>query len=230
VAYEWDATSIRNTVIVRGANYTAVQTDLFVGNGSQASFPLTFVPDANSVSSAVLTVGGVSKTVSAQTGSNATTDWVIQGNAANQWFLAANTDPAPATSAIISFRYPYLQPVLAQVSDPSSVAEFAGLPNHGVLAYYIADTNLPTLLAAQQRGQREVATYSQPTERVQFDATEAFTGHFRAGQLVTFANGMIPNSQNGYQSGISDTFLVLQNRISGVPGRYRTYQVTAARV
>lgn len=230
LAYEWDATSIRNTVVVRGANYSQQQTDLFVGNGSQASFPLTFVPDSNNISQATLTVGGASKTVSAETGSNATTAWSIVKNAAGQWFLQPNTDPTPASSTVISFTYPFLQPVVSQTSDPTSVARFKALPNGGVFAYYIADSSLPTLYAAQQRGQREVATYSQPTERIQLDVPQTFTGHFRAGQTITVANGVIPDSQNNMVAGINAKFLVLQCRINGDQGLYRTYQVTAARI
>lgn len=230
LTYEWDATSIRNTITVRGADYNSTETDLFVGNGNQVSFPLTFRPDANNIGQATLLVGGVAKTVSAQTGSSANTDWTIVGNAANQWFLTANTDPAPATSVLIDFTYPYLQPVLSRTSDATSVARFKALPNGGVFAYYVADTALGTLLSAQQRGQREVSTYSQPTERVSLTTTEVFQGHLRAGQLITFANGMVPDSQNSDTPGLSDTFLVVQNNISGVAGRFRTYQITAARI
>jgi hypothetical protein len=229
-AYEWDATSIRNTVTVRGADYSQTQTDLFVGNGSQGAWPLTFVPDANNVSLATLTVGGVTKTVSAQTGGSATTQWVIVGNGAGQWFLAANTDPIPASPTIIQFGYPYLQPVVSQTSDPTSIARFQSLPNGGVFAYYIPDTSLPTLLAAQKRGQREVATYSQPTERAQVDTTEDFTGHFRAGQTIQLVSSLVPDSQAAMAPGINAPYLILQCRINGEQGLLRVYQVTAARV
>jgi hypothetical protein len=229
-AYEWDATSIRNAVWVRGADYSQAQQDLFVGNGSQASFPLTFVPDVGNIAKATLTVGGVTKTVDAQTGGSATTAWVVVRNAAGQWFLQPNTDPVPASPTIIQLTYPYLQPVLSQTQDATSIGRFKSLPNGGVFGYYIADTNLPTLLAAQKRGQREVATYSQPTERVQADTTKDFSGHFRAGQLITVVNGVVPDSQNGSRPGINAQFLVLQLRINGDPGLLRTYQVTAARI
>jgi hypothetical protein len=228
-AYEWDATSIRNTITVRGADYSQQQTDLFVGNGSQVSFPLTFVPDANNIAQATLAVGGVTKTVAAQSGGSATTQWVIVGNAANQWFLQANTDTAPADLVIVQFVYPFLQPVLSRVASGVSVAKFKTLPNGGAFAYYIADSNLPTLLAAQKRGQREVATYAQPTERVQMSVTRDFAGHFRAGQLVTVVNGMVPDSDNANLPGINDQFLVLQNRVQGAAGLLRSYQITAVR-
>jgi len=228
--YEWDATSIRNSVTVRGGDYSQSQTDLFVGNGSTAAFPLTFVPDANNIAQAALTVGGVASTVSAQTGGNATTAWVIVGNAANQWFLVPNTDPVPAGSTIVSLTYPYLQPVVSNVSDQTSIARFKSLPNGGSFAYYIGDSSLPTLLAAQVRGQREVNTYSQPTERATVTLTENFTGHVRAGQTITLQNGMVPDSQNNNTPGLSDTFLILQNRINGKQGLYRTYGLTAARI
>lgn len=228
-AYEWDATSIRNSITVRGADYTQTQTDLWVGDGTTAAFPLTFLPDSQNIAAAALTVDGVTKTVSADTGSSAETDWVIVGNAANQWFLTPNTDPTPAT-VIIQFAYPYLQPVVVRMADATSIARFSGLPNRGVFDYYLADTSLPTLLAAQQRAQREAATYAQPTERVQIDVPAGFPGHFRAGQLVRVVTGMIPDSQRNSLAGIDDRFIVLQLRMDGVGGMYRTYQMTGARV
>lgn len=230
-AFEWDATSIRNTITVRGADYSQTQTDLWVGNGSQASFPLTFVPDvSNLATTATLIVGGVTKTLSAETGSAATTDWTLTGNAANQWFLTTNNDPTPAGSVIIQLVYVYLQPALSQVSDPTSIARFKNLPNGGVFAFYIADTTLPTLLSAQQRGLREVSTYSQPVERCQVDSLPDFAGYFRAGQLLRVASAGTPDSLNSNRPGLTGTFIVLQLRINGEVGTRATYQLTAARV
>lgn len=229
-AYEWDATSIRNTITVRGADYSQTQTDLFVGNGSQASFPLTFVPDSTNVATATLLVGGVTKTLAVQTGSDATTDWSLQGNAANQWFLTTNTDPTPAPAVIIQLVYPFLQPALSRVSDPTSIARFKNLPNGGVFAFYIADTALPTLLSAQQRGLREVSSYSQPVERCQLDSTPDFAGFLRAGQLIQVINTTVPDSQRALAVGFTGTFVALQLRINGEIATRATYQVTAARL
>jgi hypothetical protein len=228
--YTWDATSIRNTVTVQGASYDQAQTDLFVGNGSQSSWPLTYTADANNINSATLTVGGVSKTIASQTGSSATTQWVAVQNAAGVWFLQPNTDPVPGSGVIISLTYTYLAPILTTVQDGASVSEFASLPNGGVFQYFVSDSTIPTLLSAQQRGQRECFTYSEAEERVQFQTTEAWNGHVRAGQVITLQNSVTPDSENGWTTGISDQYVVVQNQVSGSNGPYRVYLITAARV
>ena len=228
--YTWDATSIRNRVTVQGASYDQAQTDVFVGNGSQTSWPLTYTADANNINSATLTVGGISKTVSSQTGSSATTQWVAVQNAAGSWFLQPNTDPTPGSGVVISLTYTYLAPILTTVQDGTSVAEFSSLPNNGVFQYFVSDSTIPTLLSAQQRGQRETFTYSEPEERVQFQTTENWNGHVRAGQLITVQSALTPNAQAGWTTGISAPYVVVQNQISGSQGPYRVYQITAARV
>ncbi|MGW7001436.1 hypothetical protein ACWGCW_01065 [Streptomyces sp. NPDC054933] len=228
--YQWDATSIRNRVTVAGAKYSQQQVDTFVGNGSQTSWPLTFTADANNLGSAKLKVGGATKTISAQTGSSASTQWVAVQNSAGAWFLQTNTDPVPASGTVIQLTYNYLAPIVTTVQDGASVAEFSSLPNGGVFQYYVNDTNLPTLFSAQQRGQRETFTYSRPEERVQLEVTEQWNGHIRAGQLCTVVNSVTPDSERSYAAGINDTFLVVQNQISGQQGGYRTYQLTAVRV
>ncbi|MFF4403583.1 hypothetical protein [Streptomyces sp. NPDC001404] len=228
--YVWDATSIRNRVTVQGAKYSLQQTDTFVGNGSQTSWPLTFTADANGLGSAKLTVGGVTKTLSAQTGSSASTQWVAVQNSSGGWFLQPNTDPVPASGTVIVLTYNYLAPIVTTVQDGASIGEFASLPNSGVFQYFVSDTNIPTLFSAQQRGQRETHTYSQPEERVQLQTTEQWGGHVRAGQLITVQNAVTPDSVNGYTPGINGRYLVVQNQIAGQPGGYRTYQITAARV
>jgi hypothetical protein len=229
-SYTWDATSIRNQVTVQGASYDQAQTDTFVGNASQSSWPLTYTADANNINSAVLTVGGVTKTVSSQTGTSATAQWIAVQNASGAWFLQPNTDPVPASGVIIVLTYTYLAPILTTVRDGVSVANSSTLPNGGVFSYFVSDSTIPTLLSAQQRGQRETFTYSEPEERVQFQTTEAWGGHVRAGQLITMQNAVTPDSGNGWAMGISGQYVVVQNQISGSSGPYRVYQVTAARV
>lgn len=226
--YLWDASSIRNSATVRGASYDAQQSDLFVGNGSQASWPLTYTPNTSNLKP-TLTVGGVTKTVGTQDGTGATTQWVIVQSASGSWFLTPNTDPVPASSTVISFTYTYQAPVLSRAQDQASITKFHSLPNGGVFGIYIADTSLQSVLTAKSRGQREIHTYSEPQERAEFTTTADFSGHVRAGQLITFKSRFVPDSLNSYNPGINDNFLVLQNRISGSPGLYRTYQITAVR-
>jgi hypothetical protein len=228
--YLWDATSIRNSATVRGGNYSNTQTDLWLGNGTQNVWPLTYTPDQNNTAAMALTVGGVTKTVSVQTGTAASTQWAIVQNAVGGWSLTPATDPIPAAATAISFIYPYLAPVQSQVQDAASIAKFHNLPNGGRFAVYIADTTLQNITAAQGRGRREIHTYALPEERVTFNTSEVYTGHLRAGQIIKWKSQVTPDSNNSNLPGVSDTYLIVQNRISGKLTGYRSYQVTAARI
>jgi hypothetical protein len=231
--YGWDASQIRNVAIVRGSTYFVAQVDNFVGNGSQAAWPLTQAADTTAISSARLTVGGVVQTVSAQLGTSQTTQFIVQPNLSGQWFLQVNPGfgSVPGSGAAIVFNYKYVAPNIAQVVDNPSISRFASLPNHGVFKVYIADTNLQSLQAAQLRGQSEVHTFGLPEDRVQFYTTEDWPGHIKAGQLFTFVSSFTPDFNNGGSIGVNDVFIVVQQTIAASTNGagYRTYQITAAR-
>lgn len=231
--YGWDATQIRNKAVVRGSNYFVAQTDTFVGNGSQSSWPLTQAPDTTAISSILLKVGGVTQTVSAQLGTSQTTAFVIQPNLSGQWFLQVNGSfgTIPGSGVSIVIKYKYVAPNIAEVTSPSSIATFSSLPNAGVFSVYIADTNLQSLEAAQLRGQSEVHTFAFPEERVQLYTTDDWPGHIRAGELFTLTTTQTPDAANGYSIGITDTYIVVQSQIQASQrgAGYRVYQITAAR-
>lgn len=228
--YTWDGTQLRTRCVVRGAYNTFTQTDNFVGNGSQTAWPLTY-PTDSSLTAAQLTVGGVNKTVQLDDGSTPSTDYVVTQMPNGQWFLRAGTDAAPGSGVIITFTYKGRTPIIAQADNRPAQLEYTG-PNKGVFSMYIADTAITNTITALQRGQRELAEYAFAEERVQFYTTEDFQGHVRAGQLITFENATIPDSKRGWQTGISDKFLVISNRITGTDKGVgqRVYQITAVRV
>lgn len=236
-SYNYDATQLRNLAVVRGANYSVKTTDTFIGNGSQSSWPLTQAPDTTAIQRINLKVGGVVQTVSAQQGTSATTQFVINPNLSGQWFLQVNggfgSIPGSGTSIVIS--YSYVAPNIAQVTSAPSIAKFSSLPNRGVFQVYIADTNLQSLSAAQLRAQAEVRTFAFPEERVTFVTTDDWPGHIRGGETFTMTNSFVPDSQNNYSTsspGFTDTFIVLQNQIqaSAQGAGLRTYTITAARL
>ena len=227
--YQWDATSIRNSVTVRGATYNSSQTDIWLSDGITNAFPLTYVPDTNNFTP-TFTVGGVTKTISVQTGTNATTQWIITQDDSGGWTLLPNTDPIPAANTTISLSYQYIIPVTAQANDLSSITKFHNLPNGGSFGIYIADTSLQNLVTAQGRAHREIHTYSLPQERFVLNSSENFSGHVRAGQTLQFKNDQLPDSNNNNLPGINDLYFVVQNRISGKKAAYRSYQLTAVRI
>lgn len=227
--YQWDATSIRNSAIVRGANYTNTQSDVWLSDGTQSAFQLTYTPDTSNFKP-TFTVGGVTKTVSVQTGTSATTQWVVVQSDNGVWSLLPNTDPIPAANTVVALSYAYIVPVQSQAQDLGSITKFHSLPNGGQFAVYIADSSLNSLTTAQGRALREIHTYAFPQERFVLNTSETFTGHIRAGQVCTFKSKWAPDSNNGNLPGINDTFFVVQNRIQGTLVGYRTYQITGVRV
>lgn len=231
--YTWDATQLRNRAVVRGSSYTTLQTDTWFGDGVTTQWAISQVPDTSKIGSASLKIAGVTTQVSIQSGTSATTPFVVVQNNIGAWFLAVNPGVGniPSTGQSIALKYFYTAPIIAQVDNVPSENSLSSLPNHGVFATYILDINLKTLAAAQQRGQAEVYSFGLPEERVQFQTTEPFTGHVRAGQIVTWSSAVVPNSANSGNPGITDTFLVIQNTISASQYGYyyRTYQITGAR-
>ena len=230
--YEWDGTSVRNRILVQGANQvishttvpTGTPTDAWKANGTQHSWPLRHTPNG----SLALYVGTASTSVDlVQAASTSTATWQVAQNANGQWFL--NTATAPANGIVIRLWYDYLVPIVAQANDFASQNLYDG-PNGGVYSEFISDSSLTTVPMALNRAQRERQEYAFAAERITFTTTEEFLGWVRAGETCTVVNQFIPDAQNSYSIGINDSFIVVSNSINFVDGGYRQMQVTAVRV
>lgn len=230
--YEWDGTSVKNKILVQGANQTMyygstsnTPTDTWRADGTQSAWPLKFT----ATGTPVLSLNGVSTSVTLVTsGQTSSTAWNVQQNSIGAWFLTAQT--APAAGTIIRTWYNYQVPVVAQASDPSSQAEYTG-PNGGIYAEYISDSTLTTVPMALARAQRERTEYSFAAERMTFDTTEDWFGWVRAGQTCTIDNTLVPDMQAGGSLGVNDTFIVVANTVTFVEdGGYRSAEITAVRV
>lgn len=228
--YEWDGTTIHNKIIVQGANQTIYAnlkgnpTDVWHADGTQTAWPLRYT----ATGTPTLTLNGSSTAVVLNTtGVPSTSPWAVEQNAFGQWFLVALGAPAQGTT--IRIWYDYQVPVIAQAQDTNSQATYTG-PNHGVYSEYINDSSLVTVQMALARALRERTEYAYAVERATFNTTEEFIGWVRSGNTFTYVNQFIPDSQNGYTWGISDTFLCTGNTITFGNGGYRTMQITAVRV
>lgn len=232
-AYEWDGTSVRNRILVQGANQTishgpvltTAPTDTWRGNGSQTSWPLRFtvtgspILHVNSVATSVTTVNA---------GAAGSGTWQIQQNAFGGWFLT-NTLGAPSTGVVIQIWYDYQVPVVAQANDFASQAAYTG-PNSGVYGEYINDSSLTTVPMALARAMRERTEYAFAAERFTFTTTQEWLGWARSGQTCQIVNRFIPDSQNSYIPGINDTFIITGNSVTFSDGGYRQAQITAIRL
>ncbi len=231
-AYEWDGTSIHNRILVQGATQTIPQpetgtpTDTWLADGVMQGWPLRYTVSGTPV----LRVGGVSTPVTVVTPGTAfpPSGWSLQQNAVGGFFLWKHA-PAPPAGTVVKVWYSYRVPVVAQATDHASVAEYAG-PNGGIFAEFISDTTLTTAPMALQRAQQERQEYSRAAERATFNTSEDFLGWVRAGQVFQYVNRYVPDSQNSWAAGISDTFLATANTITFGQGGYRQMQLTGVRI
>lgn len=232
--YEWDGTSVKNRILVQGANQVISHgtplksnpTDVFLGNGSQTSWPLRYTLNGTPT----LYVRGVQQTVevvdAGQTGTGA---WQAIQNTIGQWFLIT-TSAAPGSGVQIRIWYDYEVPVVAQANDHNSQAEYNG-PNSGIFEEYINDSTLTTVPMALARAMRERTEYAFATERFTFNSTEDWYGWVRSGETFKVTNKFIPDAENGYSWGITNKpFICTGNSITFGPGGYRIMQITAVRI
>jgi hypothetical protein len=237
-SYEWDGTSVRNRILVQGANQVVTAsppspsglvaggpaTDTWRADGTQSSWPLRYVLTGLPT----LTVNGVFTSVTVVTGGGtASGPWVAEQNDIGQWFLHAASPPGAGT--IIKIWYSYQIPVVAQAQDHASQTTYTG-PNSGVFSMFISDTSLYTAPMALARAQRERTEYAFAAERATFNTSEDFLGWVRAGETCTYVNQFVPDSQRSWALGVNDTFIVIANQVTFGTGGYRQQRVTAVRL
>lgn len=230
--YEWDGTSVRNRILVQGANQTinygsvttSAPTDTWVGNGYQTAWPLRYTVTG----SPALYVNGVSTSVTVvNAGSSSNATWQVVQDSIGKWSLVT-TGTAPSSGVVLKIWYSYLVPVTAQANDYASQGKYTG-PNGGVYTEYINDTSLTTVPMALARAMRERTEYADAVERITFTTTEDFLGWVRAGETCTVRNTLIRDVQNN-QWGVWDSFIAIGNAVTFVAGGYRQCQITAVRL
>jgi hypothetical protein len=233
--YEWDGTSIRNKILVQGANQpvahgtvgTTTPTGSWRGDGTTSTWGLRFTVTG----SPVLRVNGVTTAVTVfQAGDTGTTPtgWIVTQNSVGGWYLGNSA--APANGTLIQLWYDYQFPIIAQASDLPSQATYTG-PNSGIYEEYINDTSLVTTPMALARAQRERQEYAFAAERITFNTSEDFLGWVRAGETCTVVTTLVPDSASAYSWGLDDTFIVIGNSVNfQETGGYRQCQITAIRI
>jgi len=203
--YFWDATSVRNDILLRGASLTEIQQDKFTGDGQTQFFAMTYVPDTTTFTSWSVLLNGVAKTLAIDNGQAPTTDFIVTKASLmygiGHWWLQA-VYGTPSNTDTIAFNYEFLQPVVTRVQDLGSISSMAQLPNGGHFQMYIADPTLVNTLAAKDRGFRELAEYSVAQERIEMEVTEQWPGHIRAGTLFTLINKAVPDFANSYYQSV----------------------------
>lgn len=232
--YEWDGTSVRNRILVQGANQviyhgTALKTtptDSFFADGIRTSWPLRYTINGTPE----LYVRNLKQTIEVVNAGQAGTDtWQVVQNTTGSWFLVTS-GAAPSFGTPIKIWYNYEVPVVAQANDFASQTTYNG-PNGGIFEEYINDTTLTTVPMALARAQRERTEYAFAAERITFNTTEDWYGWVRSGETFQLTNRYVPDAANSYSWGLTNVeFICTGNTVTFVPGGYRVLQITAVRV
>ena len=230
-AYETDGGSLRNSCIVRGANYQGTRIDEWRADGRSRSWPLTRAVDTTTVPK--LTIGGVATipqvlSVGVAPTTAAANPYEISQNANGQWFLIARGLP-PSAGQTISMNYLFIAPIIVRVDNHASQLAHNG-PNHGVFQMAVVDSSLTDVAAATGRGRAELTAYQWEQERVTFTTLENWPGHVNAGDVINLVLSRVPDSARGMALGITGTFMILTSTYVGVSGNYRKYTITATRI
>src|ERR1019366_6869202 len=119
---------------VRGASLLSnTKTDNFTGDGVKTSFPLSFMPSAQSGAPTVtVTVGGVAQTVAFDNGRAATTQFVITVGSLGTVTQAAigtaaltnGTAAAVSAGVAIVVTYSYDVPIVLTMQNPASITRY----------------------------------------------------------------------------------------------------------
>lgn len=231
--YQWDGTSIRNRIMVQGANQVfpwssgTAPTDTWLANGTDTTWPLKWtVYDSPAP---VLYIGGAKVAVSIVESGKApssTQPWIITSNGRGGYFLIAQTPPA--AGSLIQVWYSFQVPIIAQANDTASQSLYTG-PNGGVYAEFISDSTLTTMPMALARAMQDRTEYAFAAERVTFNTSPEFMGWVRSGQTFTLDCALVWDTQSN-SWGVNDTFIVTGNTVTFGRGGYRSCQITAVRL
>jgi len=234
--YDSDGTTIRTACTVLGAKTKLAQTDYWVSNGQSTAYPLTY-DISQTTGSLVLTIGGTQEQVSIlQTGTSPSTPYVLMQAPSGQWFLAnGNRSGAIGASGnVMSLQYTADIPLVARYVDAQLAAVYASppysMPNGGVFEVVISDTSITDWNTAFGLAQAETQQYGAVQERVNITTTEDWGGDIHVGYTCTFVNSTFTDSERGGAPGITDTFLVVTNTITGTKTGFRTYELCMVRI
>lgn len=163
-----DLSQIRNRVYVRGGEIEgASRAESYTGDGSKTTFAL-----ANKFSKKpTVTVGGVSKTVGIDfLDQDASFDCLWNYNEKYIRFVSA-----PAASAAVSVSGLPLYPLIVQVEDLASIAQY------GVYEFSLVDKTIRTSDEAKQYASAQLEAYAKKISEASF---ETYESGLRSGQVV----------------------------------------------
>lgn len=221
ISIAYDISQTRNSVICIGSDEgeqsSALNVETFVGDGSTRSWPLDNKPSA--VSS--ITVNGVSKQFSLDVNLRDTDVFVYSFN--SQSFSHSLGTTFTGSDTIVISYYPRI-PIVAQKSDPTSIAFFAALDGgDGIYEYTIKDPAITSKASAAERAIKELDEFSMPIVNGQFITR---TGLLSGGSIFSVGQALTVNLPT-YGISSDYVFLIQEVNISLIENLTTTeYQYT----
>lgn len=174
-----EITQLRNRVTVQGGEVPATaRTVLLAGNGSTATFPTQY---KFALKPTVL-VSGVPKTVGLDfLNDDASFQCMWDFNQQYIRFTAGNIPADPGTGTNISISGIPLLPLLVNIPDSASIAEF------GEFEFAITDKNITTEDQAIERALAELKAYASSLAEGQFDT---YRPGLRSGQVIRVTDAL----------------------------------------
>lgn len=190
IGIDYDVSQVRNSVIVIGStdgeqSANTIQ-ETFTGDGATRSWQLEAKP--SQISS--IKINGVSKQFSLDVNERDTDVFVYNFEGASFRLTDSQTTPAGGGSpdSIVITYYPRI-PIIAQRTDPTSIAAFAALDGgDGVYEYTIKEPSITSKAEAAARALQELEDFSTALVNGQFTTrTSLLSGgsYFQVGQYVT---------------------------------------------
>jgi hypothetical protein len=199
-----DITNMKNAVYVVGGNYAK---DFVVSPNPAATPPQyapvdvytsvagTFVyPLAYPYTQATMTVtlGGTGQSIETDQQTDPTLVEVLYNDQGR--FIRFTTDPGSGHSIVIQGEAQI--PILAFVSDPTSIATYGEFQD-----YSIVDTTILSIQEAQERAQADIDMFGDPVYTVKFNTISPYTNELAIGQQITL---------NSAKFGVSNKSLIIK--------------------
>lgn len=187
ISIAYDTAQVRNSVIVIGSpdgeESSSLNTQTITGDGATRSWELENKP--STVVS--ITINGVSKQFSLDVNERDTDVFTYSFEGQSFRLTAAQTTPTGSDTIVITY-YPRID-IVAQKTDPTSIAFFAALDGgDGIKEYTVKDTAITSKASAGERALKELDEFSMPIVNGQFSTRSGLLSGgsiFAAGQVLT---------------------------------------------
>jgi hypothetical protein len=216
-----DITNMKNSVYVVGGTYAKnyvlspnpmatppqyAPVDVYTSVAGTFVYPLAY-PYAEST--LTVTLGGVGQAIGTDQQTDPATVQVLYNDSGR--FLRFTTDPGAGHQIIVQGQAQI--PILAHVSDPSSIATY------GELQDAILDSTILSIQEAQERAQADIDMFGDPVFNVKFSTTSPLANRLFIGQQITL---------NSAKFGVANKVLVIKQINCVVRTKFQLeYQVQA---